>query len=367
MAGTKADRMRHRRGMMTGHLGELFSAMPAVREPFELGFAAMNACRWNEAIGHLQAAAAATKGLKLVALLNLMGVCHYTEGRLNEALRDFEESARLADKFSDKQARARALANVGLVYRDSGQLDRALDCLERALEMARSIGHQWSVATHLGYAGSIYHDRGQLDKALEYYTEALAISRHIGDQWVVASSLSNLGSIYHDMGELDKALRHHEQALAMSRDNGDLWGVATSLSNIGSIYRDKGRLAQALKHENGALKVARQLGHMLGVATDLGNIGLLLTERSEHEQAVPKLAEALVTMVNIGVASGPRQTLTGLAGCEDKLGRRQLVKLLEKAGRDDKGIADLLERVDLIRQKRPEPPRGTKPRRPAAR
>jgi hypothetical protein len=107
-------------------------------------------------------------------------------------------------------------------------------------------------------------------------------------------------------------------------------------------------------YDNGALKVARKLGHLLGVATDLGNIGLVLTDRSEHEQAVPKLAEALITLLNMGVASGPRQTLTGLAGCEDKLGRRRLVELLESAGRDDGVIADLLDRVDQMRQKRPE-------------
>jgi hypothetical protein len=54
------------------------------------------------------------------------------------------------------------------------------------------------------------------------------------------------------------------------------------------------------------------------------------------------------------VADGPRQTLTGLAGCDDKLGRKRLVELLEDAGRDDGVIADLLERVDQIRQRRPE-------------
>ena len=80
MAGAGPDVMRRRRGMMTEYLGGLFASKPAVREPFELGFAAMNACRWDEAIVHLQKAAVATKGLKLVALLNLIGVCHYTRG-----------------------------------------------------------------------------------------------------------------------------------------------------------------------------------------------------------------------------------------------------------------------------------------------
>jgi len=354
MARTGPEVMRHRRGMMTEHLGVLFAAKPEVREPFELGFAAMNACRWDEAIAHLQKAAAVTKGLKLVALLNLIGVCRYTQGRLADALRDFEESARLAEKFGDKRGKARALGNIGLICRDDGQLDRALYYLEEALAIARAIGHRWAVAINLGYAGNIYHDKGDLDQALKYYEEALAISREIGDQWVVASSLGNLGSIYHDRGELDKALRHHEQALAMSRDNGDLWGTASSLSNIGSIYRDKGKLAEALKYDNGALKVARNLGHLLGVATDLGNVGLILTDRSEHEQAVPKLADSLISLLNMGVANGPRQTLTGLAGCDDKLGRRRLVELLERAGKDDGVIADLLARVDQMRMKRPE-------------
>ena len=366
MARTSPGVMRRRRGMMTEHLGGLFASKPAVREPFELGFAAMNACRWDEAILHLQKAAAATKGLKRVALLNLIGVCHYTEGRLSDALRDFAESARLAEKFGDKRGKARAFGNIGLICRDNGELDRALNYLEEALAIARATGHKWAVAIHLGYAGNIYHDKGQLDKALEYYAEALTISREIGDQWVVASSLGNLGSIYHDQGELDKALQHHEQALAISRDNGDLWGVASSLGNIGSIYRDKGRLAEALMYDNRALKVARTLGHLLGVATDLGNIGLILTDRSEHEQAVPKLAEALITLLNMGVASGPRQTLTGLAGCDDKLGRRRLVKLLEDAGRDDGVIADLLDRVDQMRQRRPERNNSARVRPPKA-
>jgi len=86
MGKARPDVMRHRRGIMTEHLGVLFASKPAVREPFELGFAAMGACRWDQAIVHLKKAAAATKGLKRVALLNLIGVCHYTQGRPNDAL-----------------------------------------------------------------------------------------------------------------------------------------------------------------------------------------------------------------------------------------------------------------------------------------
>jgi len=354
MARTRPDVVRRRRGSMTEYLGRLFASKSAIRQPFELGFAAMNACRWDQAIEYFQKAAKETKGVRLVALLNLIGVCYYTLGRPGDALGQFEESARLAERFGDKRGKARALGNLGLICRDNGELDRALDYLEEALAIARAIGDQSAVAVHLGYAGNVLHDKGDLGRALEYYEEALALSREIGDHWGVATHLGNIGSIYHDKGDLDKALQRHEEALAISRDSGDLWGVASNLGNIGSIYRDKGRLDEALKYDNGALAVARELGHRLGVATDLGNIGLILTDRSEHEKAVPKLAEALTILLPAGVADGPRQTLTGLAGCEDKLGRKRLVELLEDAGRDDAVIADLLERIDQMRQRRPE-------------
>lgn len=96
----------------------------------------------------------------------------------------------------------------------------------------------------------------------------------------------------------------------------------------------------------------------MGIATDLGNIGLILKDQSEHEQAVPKLAEALTILLASGVADGPRQTLTGLAGCEDNLGRKRLTELLKQAGSEEGAITDLFDRIDQIRMKRPEPSRN---------
>jgi hypothetical protein len=90
------------------------------------------------------------------------------------------------------------------------------------------------------------------------------------------------------------------------------------------------------------------------VATGLGNIGLILADRSEHEEAVPKLAEALTILLAIGVVDGPRQTLTGLSGCEDQLGRQRLAELLKEAGRAEAAITDLFDRIDQLRMRRPD-------------
>ena len=351
----KPDVMRRTLARMAEYLDGLPASELAVRRPFELGLAAMRACRWDEAIAYFMKAMTVTKGVHLVALLNLTGVCRYTRGRSDEALRDFEESIRLAAPLEDRRGRTQALNNIGLIYRDNGELDRALGYLEESLAIARELNDQWAVSIQLGNTANIWHDKGDLDRALKYHERALAISQEIRDRWGEATELGNIGSICRDKGKLDKALKYHERALAVSREIGYTLGIVTGLASIGIIHRDKGRLDKALEYEEKALAMAREAGYSLGVATSLGDIGLALTDKSEHEEAVPKLAEALIILLATGVADGPRQALTGLVRCEDKLGRDRVEGLLKGAGLDEGTIADMLGRIDQTRMRRPKP------------
>jgi len=347
--------MHRKLGRMAEYHDGLRTSEPAIRQPFELGLAAMRACRWGEAVSDFRKAMTATKGVHLVALLNLTGVCHYTQGRADAALRDFEASARLAVPLQAIRGRAQALNNIGLIYRDNGELDRALRYLEESLALSRELADQWAVAIQLGNTGNVWHDKGDLDQALGYHEQALAMSRDIGDRWGEASELGNIGSVYLDKGEADQALKYYEEALASARSIGYRLGVATGLANIASIHRKKGKLDKALKYEEEALAMARRARDRLGMAVDLGNIGLDLMSLRKHKEAVPKLAEALTILLATGVADGPRQALTGLVRCEDKLGRKRVEKLLNEFGLPEAKTADLLNRIDQVRMRRPLP------------
>ena len=349
------DTMRHSMGRMAEYLDGLPASEPVVRKPFELGLAAMRACRWDHAVGYFKEAMAVTEGVHLVALLNLIGVCRYTQGRSDEALAHFDESARLAQGLQAERGRAQALNNLGLIYRDRGELDRALAHIEESMAIARQLDDLWAMAIQLGNAGNIWHEKGDLDKALDCHERALTIAREIGDQWSVASELANIGSVYLDKGNPDRALKYDQEALAAARSVGYRLGVVTGLASIADIHRRQGRFDEALKYEEEALGIARRTGYILGVAVDLGNIGLDLMIRKKHEEAVPKLAEALTILLSVGVADGPRQALTGLVRCEDKLGRQRVEALLKGSGLNDTQMADLLDRIDQTRMRRPVP------------
>jgi len=352
----QTEAVRHNLGRMAEYLDGLPASEPRVREPFELGLAAMRACRWDDAVTHLDEAMAVTEGVHVVALMNLIGVCRYTQGRADEALAYFEESAGLAERLEAPRGRAQAFNNIGLIYRDRGDLDRALGQIEQSITMARQLDDLWAMAIELGNAGNVWHEKGELDKALDCHGRALTIAREIGDQWSVASELANIGSVHLDKGDADKALKYDQEALAAARGVGYRLGVVTGLANIAAIHRKQGRFDEALKYEEEALGIARRAGYVLGVAVDLGNIGLDLLSRKRPEEAVPMLAEALTILLSIGVADGPRQALTGLVRCEDKLGRQRVEALLGGAGLSGGQTADLLDRIDQVRMRRPVPP-----------
>jgi tetratricopeptide (TPR) repeat protein len=355
--------MRRDMDRMAEYLNELPKSSPAVRQPFELGLAAMESCDWDRAVGHFREAMTHATGAEIVALFNLSGICRYTQGLLDDALASFEESDRLAEQFADEQGKAPALGNIGVIYHDKGELDRALQYKEQALAKAHALGDQWAEALYLANIGNIWHDKGELDKALEYHEQALELSRDLGDKWGIAGDLASIASIFRDKGVLDEALQYNKEALAIARKIGHRLGVITDLGGISNIYRYKGNLDVALRYGEAALAEARKVGYRLGVATDLGNVGLILTDKGQYEQAVPKLAESLTILLASGFADGPRQVITGLVTCEDRLGRKRVEELLKESGLDDKAASDLIDRVDQMRRKKPEPgqPAGSAP------
>jgi len=338
---------------MAEYDGGIDDSKQEVWQPFEVGLGAMAAYQWDQAVEHFQGAQANASGTQLAPLLNQLGICRYMQGRLGDALKEFQDSARLARQREDKRGVASTLNNIGVIRRYYGELDVALKFFRDARALARESGSQATEALCLGNIGHVLRQKGELGPALKSQEDALVQSRQTMDQQGVASSLGNIGSILRDRGETDKALERYAEAVEVARKTGYKLGVAIELGNIGSLYRVKGDTDRALKSHESALGLAHEIGYRLGVATELGNIGLILASKRMYERAVPYLAESLMVFLAAGVANGPRQALYGLSRCDDLLGRERMQELLKKAGLSDEGIADKLDRVDQIRTRRP--------------
>ena len=343
---------------MSGYLDGLLESEPAVRQPFVLGLAAAWDYHWNQAIGHFQEARTRASDAQSVPLLNQIGLCYRMQGRPQEALREFSESARLAERHKDGRGRASALCNIGAIRHEHGERNKALKQLREGLDAARTSDDELAARVCLANIGNILYDKGRLNDALESHHEALEISERMGDGPGVTDCLGSIASILRDRNELDQAFEHYSQALDTARGIRYELGVAVELSGLAGVCFDKGELDRALGLHEEALATSRRIGYRLGVATELGNIGLILVKKEAHEQAVPYLAESLTLFQTIGATTGPTQALTGLAQCHDSLGRERIRELLGQALPTDKLVADMLERIDQLRRHRPRQKRS---------
>jgi len=351
----RLDVIRRDLDRMAEYVGELRDSQPAVSQPAERGLAAMAVCNWGEAIEHLQEARRLAGKAHLVPLLVQIGVCHYMQGNLSAAVAEFGESARLAEEEGDKLGRCAALANVGVIHHEYGELGSAFTHLSEALTIAGEFDNQRVVALCLGGIGNIQHDKAELDAALKSHEDALAVSLSIGDEPGIAGARGNAASVLRDKGELDQALEMYAEAVETARKSGDNFGYTIELGSIGGVYLDKGDLDRSLKFHEDSLAGASRIGFRLGEATELGNVGLVLEKRGAHGQAVSKLAEASAILLSAGVSRGQIQVLLGLSRCDDKLGRSRIEELLQQGGLSADGAAELLDRVDQIRRRRPYP------------
>ncbi len=281
-----------RRMGVTPYLAELAAARTSVREPFQKGMASIGQQKWDAAIAYFESALPAANGAELVALFNLIGICHYTTGRHEEALAAYDESGRLARLFKDKRGEAVAVGNIGVISLANREWDRALSSFQQALSAFEELDARHEQARALGNIGFVLMQKGELDRALTYQEQALAIDRQIDRPAGIAKRLGNIGLIWQSKGDYDKTLQFFEEALAIDR----------------------------------------QIGNRIGVAQDLCGIGLALEKMGRHGEAVNPLVQALRMFREMAVAEGPGDCLRGLASCLATLGAEGLTARCVESG-----------------------------------
>ena len=328
----KVDALVRRFGQLQAYMAELPDSVGAVRAGFDAGLTAMEQSRWDEAIGHFRESVKTAAGTQLVALYNLIGLCHFTPGRRQAALEAWEESSRLARDFGDKTGEVRAVGNIGLVWHLMGKWDKAMVQFRAALALHRELGDRLGEAKDLGNIGAIWKNRCDLDKALENHAAALAIFEQLGAKREQAGVLGNIGLAWQEKGDLDKALQFQERSLGLRRELGDNRGAAIALTNIGNVWQLKGDPDRALGFHEQALAVFTQQGAKHEQASVLGNIGLAWLSRGEPARAVAYLVQARRIFTELAARVAVDQTTGRLAHCLETIGGSAFVAACVEAG-----------------------------------
>jgi len=161
----------------------------------------------------------------------------------------------------DQTLTLHAMNNIAGIYSATGRLQDALRLYEQALTLTREVGDRATEGTTLNNLGRVYGTLGQKAKALDYYEQALALLREVGDRATEGTTLNNLGRVCDALGQKPKALEYYEQALALTREVRDRATEATTLVNMAVLLYQEGQYRQkAIANMEQALDILRATG-----------------------------------------------------------------------------------------------------------
>jgi len=266
---------------------------------------------------------------EMAAALHNLGVVYQHLGDLNQALKKYEESLRIAEELGDKSGIAYSLGQMGIVHYEQGSYAEAQKNYEEVLRLSKELGDKKSISITLHHLGIIHQYQGNYAEAIKKFEQSLKISQELGDKSGIANNLHQLGLIDQEEGNYKEAVKKYEQSLKISEDLGDKSGIAGTLHQLGNIHYFQGSYAEAVKKYEQSLKIAEELGDKSGIAKTLHQLGRINEEQKDYTEAMKKYLIALSILERLG-SPDMKITKRSLSRIREKMGERTFEKVLEE-------------------------------------
>ncbi len=151
----------------------------------------------------------------------------------------------LSNRVKDRRAQARITNAIGMGYRSLGQPDQAIDNFERSAKLWQQESQPDGEATALLNLGSELSLQGRFGEASAALGRAETLASELGDRSLLADVENDLGVLYEEQGHFDEALRSYRSALAHRQETGDASQIISSLLNVGFAYYQLGEFDNA--------------------------------------------------------------------------------------------------------------------------
>ena len=229
-------------------------------------------------------------------LFRVIGGAYTRLGRLDEARRQLERSARLGglDPSQEPYQRQQLLQELAELAWLSARFDEAEDYYERLLAGAERRDSRSRIAAdaHNGL-GVLYSDRGLYSEARDRLQTSLDILRDLEPtdevRLKIARSLSNLALVHSHVGDLERAEPLLRESLATFTEifGRDSSYAASTMTSLAFLLRSQGELDEAEPYYQEVLETRRRLyaGDHPDVAQALNNLGVFWYHRGDLKTA----------------------------------------------------------------------------------
>ncbi|MBN2612917.1 MAG: tetratricopeptide repeat protein [Bacteroidales bacterium] len=215
------------------------------------------------------------------------------QGKYNESLELFEQTAEKAKKTDAKHVYASILINMGRIHRTRGNFVSALNHFEKSLKIAEEINHVFLMGNAYYFIGATYQDQQNYDVAIENFLLALSIYEKNNFNIQIPYLLISLGSAYQESKNYTEALNHFQEALGYHIASDDRWGLKELYGNIGNVYFELNNLDSAWVYHQKSLDISKEIKDMSGECSALNSLGEVLIQQKKYKTALTYFNSAL--------------------------------------------------------------------------
>ncbi|WP_317898373.1 tetratricopeptide repeat protein [Aurantibacillus circumpalustris] len=215
------------------------------------------------------------------------------QGRIGEALDNYEKSLGSKKLLNDKSGMALLLNNIAMIYFNQGSIEQALVSNLESLKIQEQINNKEGIANSLNNIAGIYDNQGDISKALEFYKKSLSIREGIKDQMGIATSLNNIGFIYLGDGDTATAIKYCTRTKRIHETLDDKVGLAYDLNNLGFIFLNQGKIDTAYAYYSASLKIREEIGDKKGMAFSYNNLANIYFKQKKYDKAIELSNKAL--------------------------------------------------------------------------
>ncbi len=222
-----------------------------------------------------------------------LGIHNNRVGNYWEAIRNYEEVAKIDISVVGKENLAGNYINMSNVYGGLGMVGERMDAIFLALDIFEEVQNKLGLSFCYNALGNLYYSQEDYEKSEKWYQKSLDLRIEINDRIGSAGALSNLGIVMMDTDRFSEALEKFSQAKVIYQDMGYKENISNTLINVGKTYQRMGKLDSALNNFNGSLRIQNEISENPNNAFVLAEIGRIHSQLANKKNAEEFLIAAI--------------------------------------------------------------------------
>jgi tetratricopeptide (TPR) repeat protein len=223
---------------------------------------------------------------------------------LENAQKRFQTIAETGDKSAKKMV-SECLGEKANCLTDSGRLDDAVKAYEEGLHISERLDDKRAIAVIKGELGTVRMLQQQYEEAIALYTEAKELFQQLGEYKMVSAACHQIGMVYQETGNFKQAERAYKESLAISIKINDKAVEAASLTQFGNLYNAFGYFEEAVSFYRQACDIHIALKDILNEGKVRNNVAYTLIKLKRFDEAREEILKAIECKSHFGHAAQP--------------------------------------------------------------